>query len=77
MLLTTSVVTSRLYDVCVPPTASGYGCESWGLLSLAGADARCMDDFAAAHIKVLKEICGVSTSVHHAILFRELETTLA
>ena len=62
----------RLYDACVPPTAS-YGCEVWGLRSLpAGDSRRGRAALASSHLKILKDIAGVPTSVHAAILLKEL-----
>lgn len=62
----------RLYDVCVPPTAS-YGCEVWGLRKLPGGVVRtAREQLQKAHIKILRQIAGARTSVATAILLREL-----
>ena len=62
----------RLYEACVPPTAS-YGCEVWGLRSLPGGDSRRgRAALASSHLKILRDIAGVPTSVHGAILLKEL-----
>ena len=63
----------RLYDACVPPTAS-YGCEVWGLRPLpTGAPRMARDSLASSHLKLLRGIARVPTSVHTAILLAELE----
>ena len=63
----------RLYDVCVPPTAS-YGCEVWGLRPMpGGAMQRAKGKLEQAHIKILRQIAGARTTVATAILFRELD----
>jgi hypothetical protein len=62
----------RLYDACVPPAAS-YGCEVWGLRSLSGGDSRRgRAALVSSHVKILRHIAGVPTSVHAAILLQEL-----
>ena len=60
----------RLYDACVPPTAS-YGCEVWGLRSLLVGDSRRgWAALASSHLRILNDIAGVPTSVHAAISLR-------
>ena len=62
----------QLYEACVPPTAS-YGCEVWGLHRLApGASRLGRAALATSHLKVLKEIARVPTSVHTNMLLHEL-----
>ena len=63
----------RLYDVCVPPTAS-YGCEVWGLRKLPGGMLqKAKGKLEQAHIKIMRQIAGARTTVATAILFRELD----
>ena len=63
----------QLYDACVPPTAS-YGCEVWGLRALPAGDRRkARAPLGSAHFRILREIPAVPTSVHQAILLRDLD----
>lgn len=63
----------RLYDVCVPPTASN-GCEEWGLPKFLGVDVwKAKEQLQQPHIKILRQIAGARTSVATTILLRELD----
>ena len=63
----------RLYEACVPPTAS-YGCEVWGLRHLSTGESRSgRAALATAHLRLLRDIARVPTSVHTSILLHELE----
>jgi hypothetical protein len=62
----------RLYDACVP-AAGSYGCEVWGLRPLPAGDSRKgRAALPLSHLSILKDIAGVPTSVHSAILLKEL-----
>ena len=62
----------HLSDACVPPTAS-YGCEVWGLRELpAGEYRKGRDAFGTSHLRVLKELAIVPTSVSTDMLLQEL-----
>ena len=61
----------RVYDVCVPPTAS-YACELWALRAMSAEHRKARDGMASKHIKILRQIGGVRTAVPTAVLFREL-----
>ena len=62
----------HLYDACVPPTAS-YGCEVWGLRELpAGEYKKGRDALGTLHLRVLKELATVPTSVSTDMLLQEL-----
>ena len=62
----------RVYDVCVPPTAS-YGCEVWALRTFAIDARKARESLASSHLKMLRQIAGVRTAVATPILFRELD----
>ena len=62
----------HLYDACVPPTGS-YGCEVWGLRELpAGEYKKGRDALGTLHLRVLKELATVPTSVSTDMLLQEL-----
>ena len=62
----------RLYKACVPPMAF-YGCEVWGLRHLSTGESRTgRAALATAHLKLLRDIAEVPTSVHTSILLHEL-----
>ncbi len=63
----------RLYDACGLSTAS-YGCEVWGARSLpVGNSRRGRAALASSYLNILRDIVGVPTSVHAAILLKELD----
>jgi hypothetical protein len=61
----------RLYNVCVPPTAS-YGCELWAPYRLTGETRGYRDALESSHLQMLKNICGTRFTVPTAILLHEL-----
>ena len=61
----------RLYNVCVPPTAS-YGCELWAPYRLTGSTKGHRDALEFSHLQMLKNICGARFTVPTAILLHEL-----
>ena len=65
----------RVYDVCVPPTAS-YGREVWALRTFAIDARKARESLASSHLKMLRQIAGVRTAVATPILFRELDRRL-
>jgi hypothetical protein len=61
----------RLYNICVPPTAS-YGCELWAPYRLTGSTKGHRDALEFSHLQMLKNICGARFTVPTAILLHEL-----
>ena len=61
----------RLYDVCVPPTAS-YGCEVWGCYTFPAASAALRASLAQQHLQTLKHILGVRSTVNTHTLWQEV-----
>ena len=61
----------RLYDVCVPPTAS-YGCEVWGCYTFPAASTALRASLAQQHLQTLKHILGVRSTVNTHVLWQEV-----
>ena len=61
----------RLYSACVPSTAS-YGCEVWGLRRLRGDSKRGRDALGTSHLRILKQLAALPSSVSTALLLQEL-----
>ena len=58
----------RLYECCMPPTAS-YGCEVWGLHGLCSGVSRMgRAALATCHVKLLKWLARVSALVRTSIV---------
>ena len=61
----------RVYDACVPPTAS-YGCEVWGCYSFLAASSVLRAPLAQQHLQTLKHILGVRLTVNTHVLWQEV-----
>ena len=61
----------RIYDACVPPTAS-YGCEVWDCYSFPTASSASHASLAQQHLQSLKHILGVRSTVHTQLLWQEM-----
>ena len=61
----------RLYSACVPSTAS-YGCEVWGLRKLRGDSKRGRDALGTSHLRILKQLAALPSSVSTVLLLQEL-----
>ena len=61
----------RVYDACVPPTAS-YGCEVWGCYSFPAASSVLRASLAQQHLQTLKHILGVRSTVNTHVLWQEV-----
>ena len=61
----------RLYNTCVPSTAS-YGCEVWGLREFSSDIQRGRDALGTSHLRILKELAALPTSMSTDMLLHEL-----
>ncbi len=61
----------RVYDACVPPTAS-YGCEVWGCYTFPAASSALRASLAQQHLQTLKHILGVRSTVNTHVLWQEV-----
>ena len=61
----------RLYDACVPPTAS-YGCEVWGCYTFPAASAALRASLTQQHLQTLKHILGVRLTVNTHTIWHEV-----
>ena len=61
----------KVYDVCVPATAS-YGCEVWACQRYSAAASTQRAALPKLHLQILKQILGVRKTVPTAAVWKEL-----
>ena len=61
----------RLYDVCVPQTAS-YGCEVWGSYTCTAASSALRSSLDQQQLQTLMHILGVRSTVNTHVLWQEV-----
>ena len=61
----------RVYDVCVPATAS-YGCEIWACQRFSAAASTERARLPKLHLQILKQILGVRKTVPTELIWREV-----
>ena len=66
-----SVYCFRVYDACVPPTAS-HGCEVWGCCTFPAASAALRASLTQQHLQTLKHILGVCLTVNTHTVWQEV-----
>ena len=62
----------NLYQTCVPPTGL-YGSEVWAPYRLSAPLSSARDSLGLSHLRILKQIVGVRSTVATAILMKELD----